>query len=357
MSFQDELNDSAAGESSETGVNASDDSTPTVAIVTTRPFGPSSGTGGRVCRLRPRQRYQFCPNGPPAADNPDMDVQSRPQRLARGEGLVFVIAPFRSGSTLLRKVLDSHSQIYSPAETWFLLPLLNLWDGHGEMPHFNAKQAATALKVHLEVGQFMECCRAFAGSFYASNLPTDARWFVDKTPLYLRISHALPDLFPQARFIVLARDPRGLAWSRYTWQHSNCANVEQTFSAVAGDLQRLAQFLGHHAERSRLVRYESLCDDPQTVTSDLCQFLDVPHEPGMIDYGSQTHHDGYGDEKSNGHRQPHKASLDRWAGPGGLDADQQQKLIDQCGREALEILEYPGLSAGKPHPATSRKAG
>ena len=268
-----------------------------------------------------------------------------------GRGLAFVLGAFRGGTTLLRKVLDTHPAVCSPAETWFMLPLVNLWEGAGEHGRFNPKQAAAAIRHHLKQEEFVACCRAFAGRFYAQAMLNhgagrSASVFVDKTPFYLQIAGALPTLFPEARFIVLGRDPRGILWSRHTWRHGGEDPIESRMKGVATDFGRLAGFWAARerfgADRVHLVRYEDLCASPADEARKLCGFLGVGFDAGMVDYGHASHHEGYGDEKSREHARPHTGSVDRWRG--GMSEAVQAEVARACGGEALGALGYGELA-------------
>ncbi|MCA9300553.1 MAG: sulfotransferase, partial [Phycisphaerales bacterium] len=79
-------------------------------------------------------------------DGTRLQLDSKPRVTPLGDRLAFVIGAFRSGTTLLRKILDAHPEVRAPAESWFLLPLLNLWDGKGEHPEFRPSQASAALR-------------------------------------------------------------------------------------------------------------------------------------------------------------------------------------------------------------------
>ncbi|MEO0512239.1 MAG: sulfotransferase [Planctomycetota bacterium] len=273
------------------------------------------------------------------------------ERLATGSGLAFVLGAYRSGTTLLRKVLDSHPAVVSPAETWFLLPLMDLWEGRGSHPTFRPAQATAAMKNLVDAGGFARAAGAFAGSVYAQAVERlgnpGTRVLVDKTPLYTNICGYLPTIFPDATFLVLARDPRSIAWSRHTWRHATSAHAADHFGEVAKDIQTLAAFAKAHDARSHVVRYEELCEAPERTTLGLCGFLGVDHDASMIDYGSKQHHEGYGDENTRQHTAPHAASLSRWAEPGGMTPEDQRRLLDLCGRPALEQLGYPGLGAAR----------
>ncbi|USN99577.1 MAG: sulfotransferase [Phycisphaeraceae bacterium] len=269
----------------------------------------------------------------PAAD--------RESQLRTGRGLAFVIGPMRGGTTLLRKVIDAHPRLTSPAETWFLLPLLGLWSGQGGAGSYPPKQIAAAIRSHLNQQQYIDACRAFAGSFYASTLPEQSAVFVDKTPPYMDIAGSLPVLFPEARFLVLCRDPRGTLWSRVSWQHTRPEPVEHTIRGVAKHVQIQAAFYKQCADRSMLVSYERLCTQPADEAARICAFLGVERCDAMVEYGEAAHHEGYGDEKSRQHRRPHGDSLRRWEGK--LPDAAQGELARQCTPEALELLGHADL--------------
>ena len=268
---------------------------------------------------------------------------SRESRLRRGSDLVFVVAPMRGGTTLLRKVLDTHPEIYSPAETWFLLPLLSMWAGNGSAGAYNPEQAAAAIRSHVDSEGFLHAARAFAGAFYDRAMPSGARLFVDKTPPYIDLADTLPVVFPEARFVVLTRDPRGTLWSRVSWKHAGQEPVEQVAKGVAWHARIQAAFLRKHGERSLRVAYEDLCTEPAPTAARLCEFLGVAPSPSMTEYGAVTHHEGYGDELSRAHTRPHRDSVRRWEGH--VDDATQASLARQITAPDLETLGYAELAA------------
>ena|GEM_PF-1186936 len=285
----------------------------------------------------------------------EVSTGSGPEDEEGGE-LVFLLGLWRSGITLLRRMLDSHTEIHAPAETWFLPPLLDLWEGKERGGDLQAGQAA-ALRRHVGFDQFLACCRAFAARFYRTTMPPNARYFVDKTPFYVKLAGVLPQLFPRAKFLVLSRDPRGTVWSQHTWKHIESPSAEAHFADVADGNRVLYRFLQNHPDRSLHVQYERLCIEATTELRSVCQFLDLPVEPGMVEYGNLPHHEGYGDEKTRLHDRAHTGALKRWAAEEGLSLDQQIQLAAACGNEVLIRLGYPelaSLAAGREEPAGVR---
>src|SRR5262245_50077994 len=86
--------------------------------------------------------------------------------------LLFVIGPPRSGTTLLMRMLSSHSDIYSRAEPHPLTPLAHLgyYDTVDAAPfdHLQAAQAAKELVAELPDGEgdYLAACRAYVDLLY-----------------------------------------------------------------------------------------------------------------------------------------------------------------------------------------------
>ncbi len=266
-----------------------------------------------------------------------------------GENLAFILSPMRGGSTLLRKMLDAHPNLVSPAETWFLLPLLNLWSGVGQSPHFNVAQAAAALKSISSRDQFVQCCREFASALYSGMMRSGAACVIDKTPIYLNIADELAAIFPHAKYIILVRDPRGTLWSMHTWKDAPSPGIDALIEYAAERLITQTRFLKAHHDQCAVVRYEDLCENPEPTCRSLCEFLRVPFDRAMIDYGQGGKSAaGYGDRNTLQHSRPHTASVARWQ----LDDQQQQRLAQRCTPEALRHFGYEEL-AGRAKPAQS----
>ena len=282
----------------------------------------------------------------------------RKLRLRTGSGprLAFVLAPMRSGSTLLRKMLDAHPLLASPPESWFLLPLLALWQGDGANDRFNPRQAAAGLQSIADRSAFVEASRAFASRILARSAHPACRWVVEKTPLYLQVHRELVEVFPESRFIVLLRDPRAIAWSIYTWDKLKDQTLEDALACAAGQVRQQHEFLREQGDGPLVVRYEELCAEPETACRTLCGFLDVPYDPMMIAYGRHSCAPaGYGDEGTLEHERPHASSLARWQGSGespGMPVETQIALAESCGRDVLVGLGFKEL-AGLLEPAMS----
>jgi hypothetical protein len=201
--------------------------------------------------------------------------QDTGERLVRAPG--FVLSSVRSGSTLVRVLLDSHSRIHSPTE-------LHLRDLVAESRSEYSDRALTAIGLTPQELQYLLWDRLLHRELVASGKDV----LVNKTPSDVFIADRLVECWPDARFIFLLRHPAAIAASRQAVrpQDSPARNAEM--------VRRYGDAL-EHARRTHpglVVRYEELTADPRRVTQELCDHLGVPWEAGMLDYG-RFEHGGY----------------------------------------------------------------
>lgn len=186
----------------------------------------------------------------------------------------FVLSSVRSGSTLLRVLLDSHSQIHAPPE-------LHLRDLTVRQKSKYARRAMAALQLDDDALDYLFWDRLLHRELTAAGKTL----LVNKTPSDVFIVDRIRAAWPDARFIFLLRHPAAIAASRQATrpQDSVERNNEMVLrygNAVEDARRRLP---GH------TVRYEDLASDPAGETRRLCAFLGLEWEPGMLEYGEQRH--------------------------------------------------------------------
>lgn len=193
---------------------------------------------------------------------------------------VFVICSPRSGSTLLRSILDTHSKICAPHE-------LHLNTMRVSTPRSYAKDAWSALGLSTDHLQNLLWDRALHRMLVMSG----KRVIVDKTPQNVLIWQRISEFWPAARYIHLRRHPMAAI-----------ASMEQIHPDRGTDehvawMLRYAEHLD--AARAALpgptVRYEELTTDAERVVSGICHYLGVRWEPRMLNYREGTFTFGLGD--------------------------------------------------------------
>lgn len=277
-----------------------------------------------------------------------MTVEPPSPDFETGRGLVFMVAGAITGSTMVRMMLGAHPQIHAPGETWLLFTLNNMISGTHKDQGPIAPKAARMLGANLDRSGLGACCHKFAAEFYKRSCPAGARVYVDKSTRGFRLWPWAAELFPEAKFIVLMRDPRAVLWTRRRPPKTPQLPVQahaRRLSGIFVDTARAADELGA-ARRAELWRYEDVCRDPEHACERLCSFLGLePHIERMVSYGEVQQVEGGGNFKALQHTRPHTSSIRNWGtAPGEIDAKTEQVLADACGRDRLARFGYHELA-------------
>jgi LPS sulfotransferase NodH len=209
-------------------------------------------------------------------------------RLPPGQGgrllaaPVFILCAARSGSTLLRAVLGSHSQLYAPPE----IPLRHLTAEAGT-PWIQASLAA--LRLTGEDLDYLLWDRVIADALRRSGKPTA----VVKTPSNVLIWQRIAACWPDARFIFLLRHPAAAVRSLHAaWDPAWHPGEEGTLDEAIGKGLRYMTAVeeARRALPGFTIRYEDLAASPEAAIRPVCDFLGVPFEPAMLDYGQFADH-------------------------------------------------------------------
>lgn len=197
---------------------------------------------------------------------------------------VFVVGAVRTGSTMLRLMLDSHPQIRNPGEFDFLIDKVG---GDGLPP--NMKKYRRWLSTHR--------------GFKETGLTVDPRLdyqqlmcsFLEQleqpekivTMNVHRHFERIPHLFPSARYIHLIRDPRDVARSSFgLGMAGNLYRGVEIWASAERSWDRLVATLPR--DRYLEVRYEVLLENVVGELTRICSFLGLEYSPSMLDYPSRS---------------------------------------------------------------------
>lgn len=238
-----------------------------------------------------------------------MTVRESLKRLVRrdpepppGERLPapFIVGAPRSGTTLLRLMLDAHPELAIPPETYFIPRAVKRWKQASgrrsrEDPREAFYQEVTQHKrwidFHLDADAFRErldaarpsevgdALRAFYG-LYADKV--GARRWGDKTPFYVRRMELIQEAVPEARFVHIIRDGRAVTLSiKDLWFGPDTVEEAAEFwTARIAEGREQAPRLDHYME----VRYEDIVVDPEPQLRRICEFLDLPWDDRVVNY-------------------------------------------------------------------------
>jgi hypothetical protein len=216
-------------------------------------------------------------------------------------GPIFIIGMPRSGTKLLRNLLNRHSRIAIPdVETEFLPWMAQHVGDFGDLKrqeHFDRfYERVTKAPFFIyrkdegrcpSARRWQEACRAYdaAGLFEAlvridvGAAPESSIIWGDKSPSYIRHIPLLASLYPDARFIHIVRDARDYCLSINKAWGKNMLRAAQRW---ADDIDAANQALRSSSNPHLLVRYEDLLAEPEEVLGRICVFLDIDFEPEML---------------------------------------------------------------------------
>lgn len=222
----------------------------------------------------PKEKVPFRP-----PENPELDrLLDRP---------VFVISPVRSGSTLLRLLLNAHSQLHAPHE----LHIRRL------EVHFRTKLSERAMEAcGLERGDIEHLL--WDRVLHRELTRSGKDFVVEKTPSNAFVWDRLAACWPDARFICLLRHPVSIAksWHEADPEKRGADEAAKDALRYMNATQRAREGLTD----THTVYYEELTADPAGELQRICDYLDLEFEPRMLEYGDTTKGDftkGLGDWK------------------------------------------------------------
>jgi hypothetical protein len=207
----------------------------------------------------------------------------------------FVVGMNRSGTTLLRMMLDSHPQLTIPPETHFVPDVIKACRRGDATP----EAALDAMKAHREWGDFDfsdeemlerlrargrklhpgDALRAFYDA-YAERVGK-ARWG-EKTPRYVGKMRQIQSALPEARFIHVIRDGRDVALSVLdrTVREATAADVAKRWKRKIQKARDAAPDLRHYVE----IRYEDLILETEPTLRRICDFIELEWSDEILDY-------------------------------------------------------------------------
>jgi hypothetical protein len=212
----------------------------------------------------------------------------------------FIVGYGRSGTTLLRAMLDAHPDMAIPDESHFVVPMLSRARRYERDGEFDTERFTADLTEHfgfrgwkLPLDEARAAFRAEPFRSVADGLRLAFRLYArhhgkprygDKTPIHVLHVPLLADGFPEARFVHVIRDGRDVASSylEQSFGPSTVAEAAIRWKRAIRRGRRGGRGLG--PARYRELRYEELVEDPELHLRDVCAFLDLGFDPAMLRY-------------------------------------------------------------------------
>jgi len=208
------------------------------------------------------------------------------------QGAPFIMGVPRSGTTLLRLMLDAHSDLAIPPETHFVGELAQRGAARLSAESFGRflVQSERWEDFHLSAVELLKALKPFTRSaglrcfyrLYARCFDKN-RWG-DKTPLYCLNMREIQSVLPEAHFVHIIRDGRDafLSENKTWWTEGNLdVGVHAKFwTDTIAATRRNARFCNHFLE----LRYEDLLREPARTLKKVCEYLKLPYRSEMLRY-------------------------------------------------------------------------
>lgn len=194
---------------------------------------------------------------------------------------IFIFSLPRSGSTLLQRVLMSHEAICSVAEPWLLLPQIYVLREKGTLSEYSS------LTTYWAVNDFIKnlpnkeldynaSLKSFILDLYAKQCQNNERYFLDKTPRYYLIIDEIVNLFPEAKFIFLFRNPIHAYGSAVkTWGNNRFNKIRSINDDLVFGSKLLSEGYRKHKDKSIAVNYEKFVSNFEAELKNITDYLDL----------------------------------------------------------------------------------
>jgi hypothetical protein len=297
--------------------------------------------------------------------------------LMMEEAPIFIVGANRSGTTLLRLMLNAHSRIAIPDELVYfrslfagmqreewLQPQMSSEDYDAFVHSFLRRNREVLMPLSVDHVADEVCAdpstnlrRPYAHVLEKwAHVHGKERWG-EKTPGNLFYADVIFDMFPKAQFIYLARDPRAGVHSMMKTSLFRGDAIVNALNRRKYDVQGLDHLRRSvPAEQRTFLRFEDLLQFPEQTLRSLCDFLGESFESDMLHYHEGSHkymkERAVDDFNRAATRPISPAKVASWRD--GL-SDEEVAEVEWIYGSAMNALGYSPTNC--PLPLTSRVAG
>jgi len=223
---------------------------------------------------------------------------------------IFIIGSGRSGTTLLQRMLGSHSKISSPTgESHFFIQLFRNQHNFGDLTQAENIQKVleemrrisrefveedlhgitfntTVLAEEFEIQGADTIVKIIAALLMKNTIGENKTRWLEKTPYYILHIKTILKMFPNAQFIHIIRDGRDCALSmlgrKYDLKIFNTYHAAKIWKQYVDTGQQAKHYLANDAYYE--IKYEDLIAAPEKNIKDICRFLGENFEVGMVNF-------------------------------------------------------------------------
>lgn len=204
------------------------------------------------------------------------------------KNIIFLFSLPRSGSTLLQRILMAHKDIASVAEPWLMLPFCYAFKKEGILTEYGHAACYAAFEDFInnlpyQSKDYYSSLQVFAKSLYEKHCKNDELYFLDKTPRYYNIIPEISEVFPDAKFIFLFRNPvHILASIINTWCNGRIKCLYAYYRDLHEGIHLLSLGYEKLKDKSYAVQYEKFVANPEKYIKEICEYLEIEYDESMM---------------------------------------------------------------------------
>lgn len=257
-----------------------------------------------------------------------------------GKPPIFVGGAARSGTTLLRVILDSHPNIACGPELKVVPVMCELWQKFQTV-------YLPALKEHLLTAEDTD---ALFAQFVESLLEkyrarTGKPRSAEKSPSNVFVFEQLGCIFPASPMVHVIRDGRDVVCSLLTMNWKDLRTGRPT--EYTRDAGKAAEYWARAVHAGRMagaklgsryieVRYEAIVEQPERTLREFFARLDEPWDAGVLSFHERERNLGWAESSAEQVTKPLNATaLGRWRAD--LKEEDKQKVKDMAGPLLIEL--------------------
>lgn len=196
---------------------------------------------------------------------------------------IFIGGLMKSGTSLLRKILSLHPELYGGLEThWFSEEFIQNWrDGDAQRQQwllsFYEVSENDVSKIREESTSSFDFFHSFMN--FCVNRANKERW-IEKTPDNIFHLDLINDNWPQAKVVIMYRDYKDVFAS---WKARKGKSIDY-FLPFAQKYAKIIEHLDLVQLDTLVIKYSDLVFHPKQTIKEVCEFVDVPYVEGLEDY-------------------------------------------------------------------------
>ncbi len=215
----------------------------------------------------------------------------------------FIIGRPRTGTTLLQLFFDAHPNVQIPSECMHVGQLfihyngVKKWDAQiidnfiqdfcktwlFTFDKFNVAQIKKDLNYYIDSLNYSMVCKIIAKNYNTVYKKEELLICGDKNPLYSQVFGSIFKIIDNSKFIHLVRDPRDTHISLFNTRFVSPSITYNTKRWV-NSVKTLDVYSKHYPQLIYTLKYEDLVTEPEKYLKEICDFLNIPFSPEMLNY-------------------------------------------------------------------------